>query len=259
MHYTASLNLNPSDALVLGNRAAAYEMLGQYQAAVDDATRALQLDSTYLKGYFRLATAHLALGNPEEALAAAAEGLRRQPSNSQLCVLREQAQEAMEEEAVEEDEGDDDDDDDDDDGDDGDDDGEEEERAAIDSGEEDGDVSEGSESEEHESPPVMSLTCRQCHARLTERGMEVFLVANPASSLFSTDIPTDNLCEGEPKPIPSCACVAVSVLCCHCSQTVGYHVTRPCDLCSLGGHNGHFVSDGVGVRLKGSGSESGLG
>ena len=103
--------------------------------------------------------------------------------------------------------------------------------------------------------------------------MEVFLVAEPTSSLFSTDIPTRSVREGEQKIIETCACYARSVHCVGCETIVGYHVRQvnrikrslslcvarrgkaaahghalvsrspsfqPCTICGSAEHNGHF-------------------
>ena len=59
-HFSEALRLGLHDPVqVLGNRAAAFEKIGDFDAAVADAREALQLDASYLKGYFRLATSLL--------------------------------------------------------------------------------------------------------------------------------------------------------------------------------------------------------
>ena len=70
--------------------------------------------------------------------------------------------------------------------------------------------------------------------------MQVFLVADVRTSLFSTDIPSSNVREGEEKVIPTCACYARHLHCVQCDGAVGYHVRTPCDLCGESDHNGHF-------------------
>ena len=89
-------------------------------------------------------------------------------------------------------------------------------------------------------PPVVRLNCRVCACTLTSRGMQVWLVADVEKSLFSTDIPTDSVREGDPKLIPTCQCYACSVHCIGCDTVVGYHVRNPCEVCSSADHNGHF-------------------
>ena len=89
--FTESLRLNPHDALVLGNRAAAFDKLGEHERAITDSEASLRIDPTYLKGYFRLATAYIAVNRPREALEAVKQGLMIQRTNSQLRQLEEQA------------------------------------------------------------------------------------------------------------------------------------------------------------------------
>ena len=88
--------------------------------------------------------------------------------------------------------------------------------------------------------PVLALTCKCCGTTVSERGLQVFLVADPTSSLYSTDIPTDELREGEQKVIATCDCFTRTVHCCQCQSAVGYHVLRPCAVCGQGENNGHY-------------------
>lgn len=98
-----------------------------------------------------------------------------------------------------------------------------------------------SDYEEPPPPPVERLHCQQCDAILSERGMRVFLVAEPDSSLFSTDIPnTSAVREGAHHPIETCECHALALHCLGCNAAVGYHVLQPCQLCGSAEHNGHF-------------------
>ena len=98
-HFSEALRFNPPDpAQVLGNRAAAFEKIGDFEAAAADAKEAIQHTPDYLKGYFRLATSLIELKRYNEALAASEDGLRRSPKNTQLLELREKAKAmAMEE------------------------------------------------------------------------------------------------------------------------------------------------------------------
>ena len=91
-----------------------------------------------------------------------------------------------------------------------------------------------------ESPPVMNLLCTNCETTLTTRGMEVFLVAEPSSKLYSTDIPSDSVREGGRKIIDTCECDARALHCVGCQSYVGYHVRQPCRVCGSADHNGHF-------------------
>lgn len=60
--YDEAVKLCPESPAYLGNRAAAYMMLGMYKKALEDAQKAVALDSTFTKGYIRIAKCCLALG-----------------------------------------------------------------------------------------------------------------------------------------------------------------------------------------------------
>lgn len=103
------------------------------------------------------------------------------------------------------------------------------------------DDEESDDEESDEDPAVISLACSECGTTLSERGVKVVLVADPSSSLFSTDIPTEALSEStQQTPLPTCNCFAINVHCRNCGGAVGYHVLRPCQLCAMAPNNGHY-------------------
>ena len=71
-------------AKLLANRSAAYGRLGNLEAALADGKRAVEIDPSYIKGYFRATKAHMALGQFRRASAVASEGLSRAPDNEEL-------------------------------------------------------------------------------------------------------------------------------------------------------------------------------
>lgn len=95
----------PNDALVLGNRSAAYSSLGQHSNALADAQAAVALDYAYVKGYYRQATALLALDRAAEAAQAASAGLNLEPRNGQMAALKDQAMARLAAQRAEESEG----------------------------------------------------------------------------------------------------------------------------------------------------------
>ncbi|XP_030632826.1 serine/threonine-protein phosphatase 5 [Chanos chanos] len=66
--YTEALELNPSNAIYYSNRSLAYLRTECYGYALADATRALEIDKNYIKGYYRRATSNMALGKFKAAL-----------------------------------------------------------------------------------------------------------------------------------------------------------------------------------------------
>ncbi|XP_047246719.1 serine/threonine-protein phosphatase 5 isoform X2 [Girardinichthys multiradiatus] len=67
-YYTEALELNPSNAIYFSNRSLAYLRTECYGYALADATRALEVDKNYIKGYYRRATSNMALGKFKAAL-----------------------------------------------------------------------------------------------------------------------------------------------------------------------------------------------
>ncbi|XP_039580921.1 serine/threonine-protein phosphatase 5-like [Passer montanus] len=66
--YSSAIELNPCNAIYYGNRSLAYLRTECYGYALADATRALQLDGKYVKGYYRRAASNMALGKFKAAL-----------------------------------------------------------------------------------------------------------------------------------------------------------------------------------------------
>lgn len=67
-YYSEALELNPSNAIYYSNRSLAYLRTECYGYALADATRALEIDKNYIKGYYRRATSNMALGKFKAAL-----------------------------------------------------------------------------------------------------------------------------------------------------------------------------------------------
>ena len=67
----------PDDATLLSNRSAARLLLGQHEAALEDAVAAVRLRPTWGKAYSRQGAALAALERVEEAMAALRAGLER--------------------------------------------------------------------------------------------------------------------------------------------------------------------------------------
>ncbi|KAL5232131.1 hypothetical protein ABZP36_030907 [Zizania latifolia] len=66
--YSQAIELNNSNAVYWANRAFAHTKLEEYGSAVQDASKAIEIDPRYSKGYYRRGAAYLAMGKFKEAL-----------------------------------------------------------------------------------------------------------------------------------------------------------------------------------------------
>ncbi|KAG0255059.1 Protein fam72a [Actinomortierella ambigua] len=96
---------------------------------------------------------------------------------------------------------------------------------------------------------VCRLTCKSCLATVCNRGMKAILLADARIELYSTDrAPLGVQLVYEDYRTRNCKCRIRDVACLGCGNTLGYHVTQPCDSCLRACNNGHFWmfhSDGV--------------
>ncbi|KAL1496540.1 hypothetical protein AB1Y20_014146 [Prymnesium parvum] len=93
--FTRSLTLNAKDHTVLGNRSAALASLERFEESLADAIAAVAIEPKYVKGYYRQATALLALQRYREAITAAKKGLQLDPNNAQMRELLLRAEEEV--------------------------------------------------------------------------------------------------------------------------------------------------------------------
>ncbi|KAJ9152076.1 DnaJ subfamily C member 7-like protein [Pleurostoma richardsiae] len=89
--YTRAVDLQPSSATYLSNRAAAYMSANNFEAALEDCRRAAELDPENPKILLRLARIYTSLGQPEEALATF-ERIRPPPSAKDMAPARDMYQ-----------------------------------------------------------------------------------------------------------------------------------------------------------------------
>lgn len=79
--YTEAIELAPTVATYYGNRSAAFMMLSAYNKALEDAQSAIKLDENFLKGYYRAAKCHLAMGSIANATQYLQKVLQKDPQN----------------------------------------------------------------------------------------------------------------------------------------------------------------------------------
>lgn len=79
--YTKGIEVLPSDAVLYGNRSMCQLAMKLPVAALEDANKALELDSSYAKAYYRKAMAELELGNLAASYDALQENLKLAPTD----------------------------------------------------------------------------------------------------------------------------------------------------------------------------------
>jgi stress-induced-phosphoprotein 1 len=82
-YFTEAIDLDPGNHVLFSNRSGAYASLGDYQKALEDANKCVELKPDWVKGYTRKATAHMFLGKLDEALEDYNAGLKIEPENEQ--------------------------------------------------------------------------------------------------------------------------------------------------------------------------------
>lgn len=79
--YSQAIELSPETPAFYGNRAACHMMLSQHHKALEDAKTAVRLDSTFVKGFLRIAKCCIALGETPSAKQAIDQGLNLEPTS----------------------------------------------------------------------------------------------------------------------------------------------------------------------------------
>ncbi|XP_035789654.1 hsp70-Hsp90 organizing protein-like [Anopheles albimanus] len=81
LHYTHAIKLNPGDAILHSNRSLAFCKLQQYYYANEDADKAIALNPTWAKGYYRKAEVSMGVGQYDSALLSYGKALQLQPQD----------------------------------------------------------------------------------------------------------------------------------------------------------------------------------
>jgi serine/threonine protein kinase/tetratricopeptide (TPR) repeat protein len=77
----------PHDSIPYNNLANIYTQLGQFENALENARKSLELDPDSISGYTNVAAAYAGLNRLDEAKAVVVEGLKRAPGNSSLHAI----------------------------------------------------------------------------------------------------------------------------------------------------------------------------
>lgn len=82
--YTAAIAVDSSNHVYYSNRAAVYLEQSEWEKAAADATKCIEIDPTFVKGYFRLARAQDGANEYDAAIATVRAGLEKHPGNNEL-------------------------------------------------------------------------------------------------------------------------------------------------------------------------------
>lgn len=88
---------------------------------------------------------------------------------------------------------------------------------------------------------VVRMACNFCKTIICERGMRAQLLADQSVALLSTDDDPQSvsLIDQEYRPT-NCLCKIKDTACLVCGNTIGYHITQPCEKCLSADNNGHL-------------------
>lgn len=82
--FSDAISLAPDNHVLYSNRSASYASLHEYEKALEDARKTVELQPDWPKGYSRLGAAYLGQGKAADAAAAYKQGLEKDPSNEAL-------------------------------------------------------------------------------------------------------------------------------------------------------------------------------
>ncbi|KAF9913869.1 Hsp90 cochaperone [Lobosporangium transversale] len=97
--FSKAIELDPTNHVLYSNRSACYASLKNYEKALEDGNKTVELKADWSKGYGRKAAALFGLGRYPEANDVYQEGLKIEPTNPQLQKGLQETQQAMEKEA----------------------------------------------------------------------------------------------------------------------------------------------------------------
>uniref|UniRef100_A0A182NNF9 Uncharacterized protein n=1 Tax=Anopheles dirus TaxID=7168 RepID=A0A182NNF9_9DIPT len=81
LHYTHAIKLSPADPILYSNRSLAFCKMRQFYYANEDADKAIALNPTWAKGYFRKAEVSMGVGQYDTALISYGKALQLQPQD----------------------------------------------------------------------------------------------------------------------------------------------------------------------------------
>jgi len=82
--FTEAINLQPSNHLLYSNRSACYTEIGNYEKAIQDAIKCLEINPNFVRGFQRKALAEFKSKKFDDSIKSYESGLKLEPNNSQL-------------------------------------------------------------------------------------------------------------------------------------------------------------------------------
>ncbi|KAG0276742.1 Hsp90 cochaperone [Linnemannia exigua] len=98
-HFSKAIELDPTNHVLFSNRSACYASQKNYEKALEDGEKTVELKADWSKGYGRKATALYGLGRYPEANDVYEAGLKLEPTNALLQKGLQETKQAMEKEA----------------------------------------------------------------------------------------------------------------------------------------------------------------
>lgn len=94
-HFTEAIKHNPQDHVFFSNRSGAHASLQQWDEALADAKKCVELKPDFIKGYNRVFVPLFSQQKYDEAKSIVDEGLKRDPENAALKESKQQIEDAM--------------------------------------------------------------------------------------------------------------------------------------------------------------------
>jgi len=82
--FTEAIELTPENHILYSNRAACYLKIGDWEKALEDSTRCIELKEDFAKGHYRRGLSLLELGGIEEALISLKEAFDLEPEDPEI-------------------------------------------------------------------------------------------------------------------------------------------------------------------------------
>jgi len=93
-YYTYATEIDPNNPIFFTNRSAAYAHMQKWDKSLRDADKAIKLNSSWEKGYWRKGNAHFELNQFDEATAAYKQAMDLEPNNQTYKELYQKAKKA---------------------------------------------------------------------------------------------------------------------------------------------------------------------